>query len=449
MTTGQLQRPGTMDLPAPLERAPLAEPPRSRMAQMRHTTPGRLQLLLAVLATLGVLTGLVVGVAANAAANGTDDLAGRAQPLLVEAETIYSALADADTTAAQAFLAGGLEPPVLTERYEGDLSRATTALTAAARRTPAGSDSAEAIEELAAGVARYAGLVASARANNRQGLPVGASYLSTASTLNRETLQPQAQALFRDARDEVDDGYSTARAGLWVVLSVILVLALAAVLIHVQRHLSRTTRRTFNIPLVAASAVTLLLAVGSLIVLTSQHSHLRAAADDGSTPVALLAEARILVLRERGDEALTLAARGGGGAYETDFTTVQNRLSGPNGLLAAATRAVHEDARPAVRSAADRHDTFVDTHNEVRRRDDAGDYDGAVALAIDRQTTEEFNLLNGDIGRAVEISKKRFDAEIDDAGRGLGLLTVLGPLLGLVIAGLAAAGIRARLEEYR
>jgi hypothetical protein len=83
-----------------------------------------------------VLTGAVAGLAAHSAAVGTGDLGGRAQPLLVEAETIYSALADADTTAAQAFLTGGLEPPALTARYDNDLTRATAALTSAARRPP-------------------------------------------------------------------------------------------------------------------------------------------------------------------------------------------------------------------------------------------------------------------------------------------------------------------------
>jgi hypothetical protein len=107
-----------------------------RVARLRRSSPGRLQLLLAGLVTLGLLTGLVAGLTGAAAGTGTADLGNRAQPLLVEAETIYSALADADATAAQAFLAGGLEPTELTRRYEKDLERATTALTSAARSSP-------------------------------------------------------------------------------------------------------------------------------------------------------------------------------------------------------------------------------------------------------------------------------------------------------------------------
>jgi hypothetical protein len=90
----------------------------ARLTGLRHTSPGRLQLLLVTVLVLAALTGLVTGLAARSAAAGTADLGARAQPLLAEAETVHTALADADTTAAQAFITGGLEPPELTRRYE-------------------------------------------------------------------------------------------------------------------------------------------------------------------------------------------------------------------------------------------------------------------------------------------------------------------------------------------
>ena len=94
----------------------------------------------------------------------------------------------------------------------GILGLLLLALTSAARRTPETGRSADAIRRLSADVSRYSALVASARANNRQGLPIGAAYLSSASTLSRESLQPQAQALFQAAQSEVDDGYPTPAA---------------------------------------------------------------------------------------------------------------------------------------------------------------------------------------------------------------------------------------------
>jgi len=408
-----------------------------RVGVLRHTSPGRLQLILAGLLALGLLTGLLAGVVGRATSAGTDDLGGRAQPLLVEAETIYRSLADADTTAAQAFLAGGLEPPALTARYDADLDRATTALASAARRTPEGSAAAAAVGSLSSGVADYASRVATARANNRQGLPIGSSYLSWASQLNRDTLLPQAQALFRIAQREVSGGYGSASRAGWVTLFALLLMALLAALLLAQRHLSRTTHRTFNLPLVAATGLTVLLGLGAAIVLGNQSTHLGNAGATGSTPAARLAEARIQVLRERGDEALALAAHGSGGAYEDDFTAARTALDS-----AMLDQYVSADVQQAYQ-------TYLAQHQQIRKLDDGNDYEGAVKLAIGPRTTGTFATVDDGIGKALADRIASFTGEIGAAGRGLGLLTVLGPVIALLICALAVMGIRARLEEYR
>jgi hypothetical protein len=429
LSTAQLDRPA---------------PVLSRVTQLRHTSPGRLQLILAALLVVGVLTGLVAGLTAYSAGSGTDDLGNRSQPLLAEAETIYSALADADTTAAQAFLAGGLEPVALTNRYDADLSRATAGLTSAARRTSDSGPAASAVQALSVGVPQYAALVATARANNRQGLPLGASYLSAASTLMRETLLPQADTLFRAAQKDVDDGYGNARSVIWVSLLVLLLIGLFVTLIHAQRHLSRTTHRTFSLPLLAATGLAAVLALGAGGILVAQEINLHSAQDDGSRPVALLANARIQALRERGDEALTLAARGGSGPLETDFTT------GAKPSLDQQIAAIRRDVDSSLaQTLTTRHQAYVAAHAAVRELDDGGNYDGAVALANGAATSGTFKSLTDEIGNTLEQRTDTFVADIGAAGRGLGLLTVGGPLLALLICGLAVAGIRTRLEEYR
>lgn len=403
-----------------------------RIGGLRYSSPGRLQLILATLIGLSLLTGLVAGLTGGSARAGAGDLGGRAQPLLAEAETIYSALADADTTAAQAFLAGGLEPVALTQRYDDDLTRATTALSSAARRTPEGSATAGAVGDLAAGVTRYSALVATARADNRQGLPVGASYLAAASRLNRDTLLVQAQQLYRLAEDEVDDGYSEAASITWVVLFALLSAVLLAALLGAQRYLSRATHRTFNLPLAAATGLTALLALGAAGILIGQNAHLHRAERDGSAPAGRLAEARILALQIRADEALTLVARGSDDSYE-------QRAAGNLGKLGDT---VPPALAPAVK-------TYADVHKQIRERDDNGDYEGAVDLAIGPATTKAFETVRSGLDDGITDRKAVFAAEVRSAGNGLGLLTVLGPLFALIICALAAAGIRARLEEYR
>jgi hypothetical protein len=414
---------------------PAPAPALKRIGALRRTSPGRLQLLTAVLITCALLTGLVAGLTGYATSSGTTDLGNRAQPLLVEAETIYWKLADANTTANQAFLSGGLEPATLTSRYDDDLTQATAALASAARRTSSGSDAARAIEEINTGLTRYAALVATARADNRQGLPVGASYLSAASQTNAALLT-QAQSLFQISQREVDDGYGNARSAIWLIVLFLLLLVLLITLVAGQRYLSRTTHRTFNVPLLAATALTLILALGAAGLLTSQHNHLRKADTEGSRPAAQLAEARILALRERGDEALALAAHTGD-ADDLTFKATDKTLTAAlaNDFLPDATRAHHA--------------AYVAQHDKIPALDSGGDYDGAVTQAVGPTTTAAFEKLLGDLGGALDQRKAAFTGEIDGAGRGLSLFTVLGPLLALIIAALAVAGVRARLEEYR
>jgi hypothetical protein len=442
VNTAQLDRPAAAgtDLTAPI--AVL-----QRVRHLRRSTPGRLQLITAVLIALALAAGATAGLAANSAAGGTRDLGERIQPLLVEAETIYTALADADATAAQAFLAGGLEPVGLTERYDADLTRAGTALASAARRTAGDGPTAAAVDTLAAGITEYAGLVATARANNRQGLPVGASYLSVASTLNRDGLQPQARTLFRAAQDELDAGYADARSTVWLTLLALSLVALLVGLLLAQRHLSRTMRRTFNVPLLAATAVTGLLILGAGGLFAAQRAHLGDARSEGSVPIIQLATLRIGVLQERSDEALTLAGRGADTKYEQDFAAVSAKLTDDGFAKAAA--AVDGPARGAVNAARQRHEQYVAAHRQIRALDNSGRYSDAVDLAIGPQTTATFTALTDQVGTAVEATKATFTQEITAAGRGLDLLSLLAPVLALIGCALAVAGIRTRLQEYR
>ena len=85
----------------------------------------------------------------------------------------------------------------------------------------------------------------------------------------------------------------------------------------------------------------------------------------------------------------------------------------------------------------------------MRKLDDGGDYEGAVKLAVADRTSTAFEKVTADIGAALEQRKAAFAEELGAAGRGLGLLAVLGPLVALVVCALAAAGLRARIEEYR
>ena len=79
----------------------------------------------------------------------------------------------------------------------------------------------------------YTGLVETARADNRLGLPVGAAYLAEASQLMRSRLLPAADALYRQENARLAAVYGQA-TGL-PVLGVVVALIAAVVLVGVQR----------------------------------------------------------------------------------------------------------------------------------------------------------------------------------------------------------------------
>ena len=422
-----------------LDRSALGAAPGSggvlhRVAGLRRTTPGRLQLILAALLALALLTGLVSGLTAASAATGTADLGERAQPLLVEAETIYSALADADTTAAQAFLAGGLEPVALTRRYEADLDRATTALTSAARRTPESSRSADAIGRLSNDISRYAALVASARANNRQGLPVGAQYLRSASSQLRSETLPILDSLVSTNADRATDRMRVWPGWIFVVVAL---LALVAAVIA-QVWLARRFRRTINVGMLAGSVVLLLALVGGAIAVLQLSGAVRSIQDGSFASVNAAAAARIDANNAKSNESLTLIARGSGAAFQTAWQSSSDavlvnldRLGGP---------------------LPDQWRSYVAVHNEIRKLDDGGQWDAAVALATasgPESANTVFNAFDASLADKLEQVNRAASSALSGQQPGLIVGAILLFAAGLGAALLGRRGVAVRLKEYR
>src|SRR6188472_469127 len=73
------------------------------------TTPGRLRVAMAIVVAALVGAGLVAVGATNARRSAAEAVASRDEPVMVQAEEVYSWLSDADATAAATFLVGGAE----------------------------------------------------------------------------------------------------------------------------------------------------------------------------------------------------------------------------------------------------------------------------------------------------------------------------------------------------
>ena len=109
----------------------------------------------------------------------------------------------------------------------------------------AGSNAADAelLGQATAGLTTYTGLVEQARANNRQGFPVGAAYLDQASAVLRSDVLPQLDELVQANSDRVDASFDSVGSVPWLLA--LGILALAA-LVVVQVWLARRTHRRLN-----------------------------------------------------------------------------------------------------------------------------------------------------------------------------------------------------------
>ncbi|WP_432003267.1 hypothetical protein [Streptomyces sioyaensis] len=449
--------------PVPVRRTAWAEG-LDELRAAATTEPGRLRVIGAVLALLVVVFGAVTAWQISDRAAAADDVVTHSQPLTSDAASIYRSLADADTTAAAGFLAGGEESRATRERYATDIATASALLVKASANSRGSDEAAAQMARLNSRLPRYTGLVETARANNRQGLPLGGAYLRYANEQMRKELLPAARALYDAETDRLTADYGTAEAWPWYALAAGAV-AIGA-LGWAQRRHYRMTNRVFNRGLLAATAAS----VAVLLWLVAGHATARAGLTDsyqhGARSLRVLNEARIDALQARGDENLTLVARGAvlTGArqdfYETGFRSGMTDLAGPgeHGAAAAHSRlgaalalADDEAGRRPVRTALAQVRQWQARHAEARAADDKGDYEGALAKVIgpDGSTGESFDRVAAGLQQALEHEQAQFRSSAD-AGRGaLGGLPVGAGVLAALAALGAVLGIGRRLAEYR
>jgi hypothetical protein len=403
------------------------------------------------LVLLGLLAGVtaVIGVAQRSAL--VEDVGARSGPLTVQAQQLYRALSDADATAAIAFLSNGVEPAVLRDRYQGDIADATAALTA----LTAGNDAERtAVDQLATQLPVYTGLVETARAYNRQGLPLGAAYLREASSLMRNQLLPAAKRLYEGETRQLRADRSGGASFPWLAIPLVL-LTLAGLWVT-QRYLTRRTNRLFNIGLVVASGAAVVMLAWTGLSWLAVQAHLDEGRRTGSDQIDVMAQARIAALTARADEALTLVARGSGAAFEEDFKGAMARLAGdgqsPGLLVQARDQAVDGKVRAALERAITDAKDWQNAHTALRKLDDEGKYPEAVKAAIgsDKTSTKTaFDDLDQKLGDSIATAKAAFD-EQSSAARGSATLATPGLIvLTLLLLLGVIGGVQQRIAEYR
>ena len=426
-------------------------------------TPARLRLLLALLILLSLAWGVLAALTADQHASAAADVVAVSEPLSLDAEQIYTSLSDADATAANAFLAGGLEPAKARQRYQADITQAAIRIEAAsalvgssAARTQlpghltkqasaAGTAVGDDLAILSGQLPAYTDEVGTARADNRLGLPLGAAYLREASGLLRGTLLPAASDIYTRESTLLTSASAQATGLPLIVVAAIAGLGLGYVLFRSSRWLSRHTHRVVNYGLLLATLAGLVSLVWLVAAFVVGRGDLLHAQQQGSAPAQAFARAEVAALQAHADESLTLIDNGGDDSYQKDYLAQQKLLGpGPGTLLAAVQAAGGSGSDVAAQARA-----WYQAHAALRAKDDGGSHGAAVQSALNGDAATSFARLSTTLSQGIDDHQAVFAASARsgrDAFTGLAVGMIVA---SLVMVGGCAWGLSRRLAEYR
>jgi hypothetical protein len=442
--------------------APQQSPPGGAPAEPRgglslpslSTTPGRLRAERSAVIAVCLATALLAFLVVNRLDVEANRIADEAQPAIVRARQIQTSLAEANAAAATSFLIGEVDGAdrnrFETEKrqaYLAALDQAATDLEATARLISDDAEAHTALATINAGLARYSGLIETARANNRQGYPVGSAYLDEATLLLENEIYPLTDLVANRAAADYRGSYD-ANLGLLRILGLVslaLVVFLAAVLVAVQLRLQRRFKRLINPPLALATVTAVVVAGWLAFGVLSHTSQITEARTEGYQGIRLVLDLRGTAFGARADEARFLIARGAGASFEADY---QRRGVVIDEVQADIDRLVGQ-TEPGVGSLSPEADAWL-TYDVI--------HDQVAAAGTDRQEAVNLALGEGDqafqaFASATETRltafQSRFDESMDGAGRALTGMWIGVPVLLLLTAGLAAYGLQLRINEYR
>lgn len=425
--------PPTARQPATVSPQPTSGTPSpAAQAQRKMNTPQRLRLLSLGVVVAGLIIGLIGALTfAYLALSLSRAKADTAQ--LIRVQKIQSNLLSADATATNAFLVGGLEAPAQRAAYDQAMSSISSLIAEAARAQPADGAALAALNQQ---VVSYAATIEQARANNRQGLPVGAQYLRNASADLRATTLPILDNLVNaNAARAADEMH----AGAGYIVIVLAVLGLVAVIVA-QIWLARTFKRRINVGMLASAVVLLLIVIGSLVAVLQLRGALNDISTGSLAAVNTAADTRIEANNAKSNESLTLIARGSGQSFETAWKSSAD---------AVANNLSRLSDKPEL---ASQWQAYTDVHSQIRELDDGGQWDKAVAKAAGSGKSSSntvFGTFDGNLASYLDGVSQDASNSLADEQPIMIVAAILILLAGVAVALLGRWGVTERLKEYR
>lgn len=405
--------------------APSAQPAPAAATPRPRDTPRELRRLTTAVIALGLVFGLF-GLSLFTLLAWTMQRASAATAQTIRIQQIQTNLQRADANATNAFLVGGLEPASQRAAYEDSITAASRLIAQAADAEPA--DQA-ALAALNVELVDYTENIELARANNRQGFPIGAQYLRLASNELRTDALPILENL-------VDENSVRASTQMRVTIAIpiaLIELALLGVLVWAQIWVARRFKRRFNVPLAIGTGIGLASIIVTTVLVSWAGASLVGVRDGNFADVRAASNARVAANDAKSNESLTLIARGSGGAFEEAWQEsadyVANNIS--------RFRDLNSLWQP-----------YVEVHTEIRALDDGGQWDKAVQVATSKSNTT-FDAFDTSITAVVEGSSAATTAGLARLMPWMVVGGLLAAAAGVAMAALGRRGVQQRLKEYR
>jgi hypothetical protein len=301
-------------------------------------------------------------------------------------------------------------------------------------------------------------------------------YRSAANMMDRDII-PQAEELNRVNFQELEKIYaqqSFANGGIAFLIAVV-GLVQFAILVGIQIFLYLRMRRVLNLPLLSASAITVIFLGYTLNSFVGATSNLKVAKQDAFDSLHALRQMRSLSYKANGDESRYLLDRANAAGHERSFNekisriitipsnqsiesiianTTQGRTTlGMNGGLFAdelnniTFKGERELAIQTLRSFND----YLTIDKQIRQLASNGKIAEAIALCVGTQKSElnwTFDRYKDIHTQLMDLNKKEFDDNIEIGNARLANFELIASVAIGIVAILTLFGLRPRLMEY-
>ncbi|OBB92527.1 protein kinase G-activating protein GlnX [Mycobacterium sp. 852002-40037_SCH5390672] len=409
------------------------------------TTPGRILTIGIVLAALGGISAFATSTTINHRQQVLTTVLNHTEPLSFAAGRLYTTLSVADAAAATAFIAEA-EPQPVRQRYEQAITDASVAVT----RASSGLTDEPLVQLLGrinAELAVYTGLIEIARTNNREGNPVGSSYLSEASGLMQSTILPDAARLYQATSERVD---AETTASTQIPAPVIMVVGATVIFgAFSHRWLARRTRRRINPGLVVGALAILVMVVWVGTALTISTAASRSAKDTAAESLKTVTNVAITAQQARADETLSLIRRGDEEKRKQSF---YQRIDSMHRQLDQYMSRSDAVDKPDLEGADQLLLRWRQANDRITSYISVGNYRAATQVALgssEEDSTPAFDKLEGELAKAMDQGRITLRNDVINARSGLSGAQVGGVVLSLGAAIAVALGLWPRLKEYR